>query len=85
MKYKVGDKVEVTTEDYWGNPIKKILKMHHNILTISEVIKVEYGYCYYMIEVPSDRVLWLSSYILGIAEPIETRFELLDLRKRSNE
>ena len=69
---KVGDKVEAMSEEHWSEPIKKILKMCNNILTISEVVKVEYGYCYYMAEVPSDRVLWSDENILGIAEPIET-------------
>ena len=79
MRYKVGQKVEVISEEYWGEPLKKILKMRNNILTISKVMKVEYGYCYYMTEVPSNTVLWVDEEILGIVDPVEDRFEILDL------
>ncbi len=78
MKYKVGDRVKMKKSDFGHGAF---LSKHNYVLTIKEYVNDNY---YFMEE--DSYFCYLESsidslYVEEVFEPIENRYEILDLRR----
>ena len=80
MRYEVGDEVRIIPDEYREDLRRALLSLDW-IVTIKEVVEDGdiYPERYYRIkELPCK---WLPCDISDFADPIENRYEILDLRK----
>jgi hypothetical protein len=75
MKYKVGDRIRVKKKYGYRDDIMETLIRTNYVLTINRI--VESGSYYEMIE--ENLATWHEMYIEDLYDPIENRFEILDL------
>ena len=75
MKYKIGDRVEIDRKKIHSKDINKELE---NISYIGIITEIDSGkkYCHI-----GNVTRWIhEEVIIGVVEPINDRFELLDIR-----
>ena len=82
MKYKVGDKVKIARMEEYSQRSKEALSKTNYIVTIKEVLYLKAGGTGY--EVEEFEMFVPLRTVVGIykepEDPIENRFELLDIR-----
>ena len=76
MKYKIGDKIEIARMEEYSKPSIEALSKTNYIVTIKEVIDDNRGFVVeeFAMFVPYRTVIGIYS------NPVENRFELLDIR-----
>lgn len=81
MIYKVGQKVDIRRiKANYNDVARPILEQYNYVLTIREVhlCPISDVVDYYFVK-EFEKMIWLDHDIIGIYDPIESRFDIIDL------